>query len=184
MQGHKVIIPKALRTKILKKLHSGDFRVVKMKSLACGYCWWQGIDKDIEILAKNCANYNIHKNNPPKVEVHNWQPTSAPMQRIHIDFVGPFLGKMFLILVDAYSKWPEVHMMSDITTTSTIEKCKQIFAAYGLPQVMVTDNERTFTSHFQLFLKQNGIRYKATSPYNLATNGRTNFKTIVETHKL
>lgn len=63
-----------------------------------------------------------------------------------------------------------VHIMSDITITSTIEKCKQIFAAYGLPQVIVTDNGRTFTSHdFQLFLKQNGIRHKLTS---LATNGQ------------
>ena len=24
------------------------------------------------------------------------------------DFVGPFLGKAFLIIVDAHSKWPEV----------------------------------------------------------------------------
>lgn len=95
------------------------------------------------------------------------------MQRIHIDFAGPFLGKMFLILIDAYSKWPEVHIMTDITATSTIEKCKQIFATFGLPQVIVTDNGRTFISHdFQQFLKLNSVRHKLTSPYNPATNGQ------------
>ncbi|XP_029155330.1 uncharacterized protein K02A2.6-like [Nylanderia fulva] len=78
MWGHKVIIPKVLRTKILQELHSGHFGVVKMKSLARGYCWWQGMDKDIETLAKNCANCNTHKNNPPKIEVHHWHKLTSP----------------------------------------------------------------------------------------------------------
>lgn len=144
-----------------------------MKNLARSYCWWIGIDKDIKTLAKNCANCNAQRNNPPKVEIHNWQPASAPMQRIHIDFAGPFLGKMFLILVDSYSKWPEVHIVTDITAKTTIEKCRQIFAAYGIPRIIVTDNGRTFISHeFQQFLKLNGIKHKVTSPYNPATNGQ------------
>lgn len=107
------------------------------------------------------------------MEAHVWQPPSAPMQRIHVDFAGPFLGKMFLIMVDAYSKWPEMHVMMDITAKSTIAKCRQIFAAFGLPQVMVTDNGRTFTSHeFQQFVQANGIKHKLTAPYNPATNGQ------------
>lgn len=80
---------------------------------------------------------------------------------------------MFLILIDAYFKWPEVHIMTNITAKSTIEKCKQIFAAFGLPRTIVTDNGRTFISHdFQQFLKLNDIRHKLTSPYNPATNGQ------------
>lgn len=173
MRGHRVVIPKALRPQILQELHSGHFGVVKMKNLARGYCWWSGIDSDIEKISKNCVNCNTHKNNPPKVDVHHWQPPSTPMQRIHIDFAGPFLNKMFLIVVDAYSKWPEVHVMSDITSKSTISKCRQIFAAFGLPQTIVTDNGRTFISHeFQKFLQDNGIVHKVTSPYNPATNGQ------------
>lgn len=92
MRGHRVVVPKSLQSHILKELHSGHFGVVKMKNLTRGYCWWTGIDRDIENLAKNCVNCNAHKNNPPKVEVYVWQQPSAPMQRIHVDFAGPFLG--------------------------------------------------------------------------------------------
>lgn len=173
MRRHGVVAPKALRSQILEELHSNHFGVVKMKSLARGYCWWFGIDKDIETLAKNCANCNAYRNNPPKVDVHIWQPTSAPMQRVHMDFAGPFLGKMFLILVNAYSKWPEVHIVADITAKTTIEKCRQMFAAFGIPQTIVTDNGRTFISHnFQQFLKLNGVKHKLTSPNNPASNGQ------------
>lgn len=50
IRGHKVVVPKVLRTQILKELHSSHFGVVKIKSLARRNCWWQGIDKDIEAL--------------------------------------------------------------------------------------------------------------------------------------
>ena len=44
-------------------------------------------------------------------------------QRDHgIDFAGPFLGTMFLIVVDAYSKWTEVVPMTTTSTTKTVEE--------------------------------------------------------------
>ena len=36
---------------------------------------------------------------------------SRPRARIHVDFAGPFLGQMLLLVDDAYSKWAEVRMM-------------------------------------------------------------------------
>lgn len=124
-------------------------------------------------LTKNGTNCNAHRNNPLKVDTHVWEPVSTSMKQIHIDFAGPFLGKMFLIMVDAYSKLPEVHVMSDISAKTTISKCRQIFSAFGLPQVLVTDNGKTFMSHeFQQFLRVNGIMHRITAPYNPATNGQ------------
>ncbi|XP_011170649.2 uncharacterized protein K02A2.6-like [Solenopsis invicta] len=173
MRGSRVYVPKILRAEILKELHSGHFGIVKMKNLARSHCWWPAIDNDIEKLVRNCANCNSHKNNPPKVEVHLWEAPSAPMQRVHIDFAGPFLGKMFLLMIDAFSKWPEVHIVRDITAKTTITKCREIFAAYGIPQMVVTDNGRSSTSaEFQQFLHMNGIKHKRTSPFNPATNGQ------------
>ena len=43
--------------------------------------------------------------------VHFWEWPATPWQRIHVDFAGPFVGRMFLIIVDAHSKWPEVEIM-------------------------------------------------------------------------
>lgn len=173
MRGHRVTIPKKLQNQILNELHVGHFGVIKMKGLARSYCWWSSIDKNIEDMARNCANCNAHKNNPPKVDVHIWQQPSALMQRIHIDFAGPFLGKMFLVLVDAYSKWPDVYVVPNITASTTILKCRQIFANYDVPKTIVTDNGRTFISEeFQKLLQTNGITHKITSPYNPSTNGQ------------
>lgn len=168
----RVVIPKTLKERVLKELHEGHFGIVKMKNLSRSYCWWLGIDRDIEILVKNCKACNTFSNNPKIVIKHRWEPATEPFQRVHIDFAGPFMGCNFLVLVDAHTKWPEVHLMRNISTKSTVEKCREIFTTFGLPQTLVTDNGRTFISkEFQTFLRENGIFHKNTAPYNPATNG-------------
>ena len=45
------------------------------------------------------------------------------------------------------------------TTTSTIEKLQNMFATYGVPSQLVSDNGPRFKSEeFQTFLKRNGIQ--------------------------
>ncbi|KRY61960.1 hypothetical protein T4A_7098, partial [Trichinella pseudospiralis] len=46
---------------------------------------------------------------------------------------------MYLIVVDAHSKWPEVLHMLRITTELTIESLKTAFARFGFPAVLVLD---------------------------------------------
>ena len=96
---------------------------------------------------------------------------TKPWQRIHVDFAGPFLVRMFLVVVDA-AKWPEVITMSSTTTSTTINELHHLFAAYGLPKQLVSDNGPQFTSEeFSTFCKQNGVKHIRCAPYHLASNG-------------
>ncbi len=166
-------IPAKLRSQVLTELHEGHLGIVKMKSLARSYIWWPKIDKDIEHLAKSCPGCQLQQNEAGKVPPHPWEWPTTSWQRIHLDFAGPFLGRMFLIIVDAHSKWPEVEIMPSITSTQTIDRLRTIFARYGVPAQVVTDNGPQFTSaEFQLFLKTNGIKHITTAPFHPATNGQ------------
>src|SRR5436190_14574218 len=99
--------------------------------------------------------------------------TENPMERVHIDFAGPFMKSYFLIIVDAYSKWPEVIPLNSITTYNTIESLRHFFSNFGIPQIIVSDNGSQFLSHeFQTYLQLNGIRHKRSAPYHPATNGQ------------
>ena len=82
------------------------------------------------------------------------------------------MGKMFLLIIDAHSRWLEVHMTSSSTSSATIELLRRSFATLGLPETVVSDNGTNFTSdEFARFLKKNGIRHIRTPPYHLASNG-------------
>ncbi len=172
MWGIRVVIPKKLQPQILSELHSGHQGVVRMKSLARSYTWWPGIDLDIEHLSRKCSGCQMIQNMPPAVPLHPWDWPERPWQRIHIDFAGPFMESMFLVIVDAHSKWPEVIRMKSTTAERTVEVVRSVFARYGVPEQLVTDNGPQFVAEsFQQFLKANGIRHIRSAPYHPATNG-------------
>ena len=92
--------------------------------------------------------------------------------RLHIDYAGPFLGKMFLIVIDSYSKWLEVISVKHANSLSTIKVLKHCFTTHGYPQVIISDNGSAFTSdEFELFLKNSGIKHIKSAPYHPSTNG-------------
>lgn len=172
LKRDRVVIPTTLKTEILRELHSGHTGIVRMKGLSRNYVWWKGIDKDIEAIAGSCTECNKYQNDPKRVSSHQWEPAQEPFERVHMDFAGPFKGHNCLVCINAYTKWPEVFVMNNITAPSTIKKCRDIFTRFGIPRMLVSDNGRTFTSQeFQNFVKENGIVHKRSAPYHPATNG-------------
>lgn len=80
------------------------------------------MDGDIEDMVKNCSSCQVTRPSPPVAQLHPWEWPDRPWSRLHIDFAGPFIGRMFLILVDSHSKWLDVQVMQSISSTKTIEK--------------------------------------------------------------
>jgi len=65
---------------------------------------------------------------------------------------------MFLIVIDAHSKWIEAVIMTTTTASKTITELCKMVAAYGLPKQVISDNSPQFTlNDFDEFMKKNGI---------------------------
>ena len=130
------------------------------------------MNQSIKNMVKACTPCQQSRPSPAPAPLHPWEWPSTPWSRLHIDFAGSFLGHMYLVLVDAHSKWIEVHIMQSITASKTIEVLRSIFATHGLPQKIVTDNGPTFTSdEFSQFLSGNSIKHIRSAPYHPSTNG-------------
>ncbi|UYV80580.1 hypothetical protein LAZ67_19000797 [Cordylochernes scorpioides] len=171
--GSRVIIPERLRKDILNLLHDTHIGIVGTKALARGLCWWPKMDGDIERMISSCSVCLSCSHDPPKTDVYPWIWPSRPWSRLHIDHAGSFQGKIFLVVVDAYSKWIEAKIVSTTSTETTINCLKEIFATHGLADVIVSDNGTSFTSEpFRTFLKRNGVRHILCAPYHAASNGQ------------
>ena len=71
---------------------------------------------------------------------------------------GPFMRNMFLVLVDAHSKWMISTWFPSATTQVTIDRLRNTFATLGLPEVLVADKGTSFTSaEFDHFCTRNWI---------------------------
>uniref|UniRef100_A0A3B3TFN7 Gypsy retrotransposon integrase-like protein 1 n=1 Tax=Paramormyrops kingsleyae TaxID=1676925 RepID=A0A3B3TFN7_9TELE len=170
--GTRVVTPMRLRTAVLREIHGGHPGIVRMKSNARQYVWWPSIDSHIEKVCKECETCQLEQHMPRSAPLHPWEFPGDVWKRLHIDFAGPFLGGMFMVVVDAFSKWLEVYRMAHATSTATITRLKRLFAAYGVPEQIVTDNATTFMSdEFQQFVRRNGILHTTGAPRHPARNG-------------
>ncbi|XP_063879465.1 uncharacterized protein K02A2.6-like [Scylla paramamosain] len=170
LKGARLVVPKCLRKLVLQEIHSDQ--VVRFKAIVRSFVWWLGMDKDIDEYVKGCGECAVQQNNPPVVCQHRWECPKFAWQRLHIDFAGPFLDHSYLIIVDAYSKWPEVVPMKLTTSCATIKALMQMFATHGLTERLVSDNGPQFTSQeFKDLLKINGIQHVLSTPYHPSTNG-------------
>ncbi|XP_057317075.1 uncharacterized protein K02A2.6-like [Hydractinia symbiolongicarpus] len=104
MWGSRVIIPSSLRPQLLGQFHQSHTWITGMKSLARSFVRWSKMDSEIELTVKNCKTCEIHQKMPDAAPIHSWKYPSQPWERIHMDYAGLFLNKMFLIVVDAFSK--------------------------------------------------------------------------------
>ena len=170
--GVRVIIPVTLREQVLSLLHESHVGMARMKAQARAWVWWPKIDADIEQNVRLCYTCQLHSNQSPKAPLFPWEWPEEPWSRVHLDFAGPYLGKMFLIIVDAHSKWVDIKIMNKITAQDTILELRDVFATLGLCSEIVTDNGPTFTSQeFRTFLGKNGIKHITVSPWHPSSNG-------------
>ena len=95
-----------------------------------------------------------HQSMLASAPVHPWRYTNNQWVRLCIDYLGPFLGKMFLVNVDSYSKWVKVFPVSNSTSQTTINCLKTCLATHVLPQKSVLCKRMAFfISNFPLIIQ-------------------------------
>lgn len=174
--GTRVYVPKKFRGAVLTELHMGHIGISKMKGLARTFVFWPRIDEDIERIVRACkpcqANANVITVIP-----HPWMQPSAPWERVHVDYAGPFQGHSFLVVVDSFSKWPEVFpvpssQLGGTDSKATIDRLRECFARFGCPTTLVSDNGTQFASReFRDFCQRNFVKQIFTAPYFPQSNG-------------
>ncbi|XP_060073916.1 uncharacterized protein K02A2.6-like [Ylistrum balloti] len=172
LRGIRVIVPDRYRDDILNELHVNHPGMVRMKALARLFVWWPNLDMDIETRVAKCESCRKQLPNMPQSRSNPWLWPNKPWERVHIDYAGPFLNNMFLVVVDAHSKWLDVVRMSSTSAGSTINALRYMFSSYGLPKEVVSDNGPQFVAaEFESFLKKNGIKHTKSAPYHPSSNG-------------
>nr|VZI25731.1 unnamed protein product [Spirometra erinaceieuropaei] len=182
MCADRVVIPSSLRPTVLRQFHAAHPGTSRMKSIARSFAYWPGIDGDIDDLVRRCSRCQQAAKMPPRQPPVPWASPERPWSRVHIDFAGPHNGVSYLILVDAYSKWPEIAPLNPATASSTIAFLRRIFSQHGLPEVLVSDNGSQFTSStFEDFCRQHNIQHLRSPPYHPQSNGQA--ERFVDTFK-
>ena len=172
LRGNRIVMPKDLRKRTLHLAHEGHQGIVRTKQRLREKVWWPGIDKDVERLVSSCRACQLVGSKPkPEPVTHTVLP-EGPWEDLAIDLCDIPSGHHLLVVVDYYSRWQEVVVLTKATSSTVIEGLESIFASHGLPKRIVSDNGAQFTSQeFQDYLKSNAIEHHRTTPYWPQANG-------------
>ena len=119
--GARVVFPLKARERVIDMIHEGHPGIVRMKMFARNYVWWPKLDQDLEYKVQRCVACQSKQHSPAKAPLHPWEYPKRPWSRIHVDYAGPYQGKMLLVIVDAFTKWLEVHVMNLSTAEAESE---------------------------------------------------------------
>jgi len=171
--GTRVIVRTVRRSMLMEELHDTQPGISRrIKSLARNYVWWSSMDMDLETKVKRCHSGQVNQHSRAKPPLHPWEYTAIPWSQLHLDFVSPFTGCIFLVIVDSHTNWLKVFQMQNITSLNTAERLRSCFASHGLLDCTMSDNGPTFTSdELCEFTSADGIWHIFAAPHNPSKNG-------------
>ena len=153
--------------------HEGHLGIIKTKQLLRLKVWFPGIDKSVERRIANCipcqASINTAKREPLRMS-----PTpKGPWVQASADFCGPFpTGETVLVVIDAYSKYPEVEIIKSTAAKEVLPALERIFATHGIPETLKSDNGPPFQGQaFRSFAEEKGFKHQKITPLWPEANG-------------
>ena len=169
--NERIVIPAKLQSYMLSLLHESHFGIEKTKSRARPVMYWPGMSKDIENTIQNCAICCRFQRSNTKEPMISHDIPEDPFEKVATD-IFTFDGADYLVVVDYYSKYPEICVLKDKTAKTVIDNLKSVFARHGIPREIVSDN-MPFASHeFKEFAESWGIQTITSSPEYPISNGQ------------
>lgn len=93
-----------------------------------------------------------------------------PWQKVGTDLFH-FHGKEYLLVVDYFSSFPELALLSNSSSACVIQQMKSIFARHGIPLVVVSDNGPCYNSkEFHDFAAHYYFKHVTSSPHHAQSN--------------
>lgn len=91
--------------------------------------------------------------------------------RVGVD-IFHFGGNSYIVAYDAHSNFPEVQQLRDTTASTSIAALSAMFARYGVPLEVCTDNGPQFSSYeFAEFARKYDFSHVTSSPHYPQSNG-------------
>ena len=128
-----------MRQDILMDLHGAHLGENKSISLARDYVFWPSMTAHIKDKVRSCHICNAFRNQQQREPLLPHEPAGLLWEVVGTG-IFQFAGHSYLIIVDFCSKYFEVELLRQPTTMCVINSMKQVFARFGIPIKVVSDN--------------------------------------------
>ena len=173
LKGTRIIIPTKMHKAILKQIHDSHLGLTKCKLRAKQAVYWLGLNEHLEQLILNCQlclKYSRSKRKPDQSSTLGQEVPLVPWTKLATD-IFHFEGQSYLLIVDYTSRFPIVRRLTSMTAQHIVDHCKQIFAEYGWPDTLISDNGPCYASEtFKKLMTEYNVNHITSSPHYPQSN--------------
>lgn len=170
-KGNSLVVPPELRKEMLHRAHFPHLGITKTLLRANEAMYWPRMVHEITELVLRCETCKIFSNNNKKETLIPHAVPQLPWEKVGIDLFHLY-GTDYLIVIDYYSKFPEITALKEIKSEDIIDKLKQIFSRHGIPRKIFSDGGPQFSSmSFKAFANQYNFEHIMSSPEYPQSNG-------------
>ena len=165
----RVVIPPALRQRVLTNLQLAHQGTTGMMSRAQSSVFWPGITEDIQKTRDHCRSCNRNAPSQPRMPAEPPSVPKTPFEKIVCDYCC-YHGKKYLVFADRLSGWTEVVRIHPGGQTSGAKglcgALLSVFASFGAPEEISSDGGPEFIAEeTQQLMRRWGIRHRLSSAY-------------------
>ncbi len=172
LKSNKLCIPQELQERAVRLAHQGHQGESKTKALIRSKVWFPGINSRVEQMIKRCLPCQACTKSHLKEPVIMSPMPPGPWIQLSMDFYSLPTEEKLFVVIDDYSRFPEVHPISSTSAKSTISRLEHIFAQHGVPEVIRADNGPPFNGvEFATYMKKMNIRLRKVTPVWAPANG-------------
>ena len=136
--------------------------------------YWPGLNDQLEQLVLNCPLCLKYSRSKKKQDTHSALGQEVPVfpwTKLATD-IFQFEGNSYLLIVDYTSRFPIMRKLKLMTAQHITDHIKQIFAKYGWPNTLVSDNGPCYASKtFKQLMKEYQVNHITSSPHYPQSNG-------------
>ena len=171
VKGSRVIIPECMRKEVLMLIHAGHQGIQKCRLRARNTVFWPMINADIDKMIRSCSACQANQTSQQAEPLMNIE-TDAPWSVVGTDLFQ-WNSKQYIIVVDYYSNFPVVRQLGDTTSHNVVNCLRSIFAEFGIPDKVISDNGPQYSSAvFSDFAQRYNFIHTTSSPHFPQSNGK------------
>jgi len=183
-EDKKLVVPDSLKEKAVSLNHdlpsAAHQGIARTKAKMKEKFFWYGMSEFVKNFVISCDKCSQNKKSArhgrcPMTEYH----AGAPMERVHIDFLGPLPetprgNQHILVMVDQFTKWVECVPLPSQTAEVTAQAAvNEFFSRFGYPLQLHSDQGRNFEGKlFTALCKALEIHKTRSTPYRPSSNGQ------------
>ena len=168
LKGTQIVIPNKKCETIHKQIHDSHLGLTKCKLHAKQLVYWPGLNDQLEQLMLNCQLCLKYSRSKKKQDTNlsiGQEIPLFPWTKVATDLFH-FEGDSYLLLVDYTSCFPIVCKLKSMTAQHIADHIKQIFAKYGWPNTIVSDNGPCYASEiFKGLMKEYQVNHITSLPH-------------------